>query len=85
MNFPKFLIFSQGNKIVKIFSFEHFEEYTKMGGTYFHQNFQVKTHADRLYVMDLLNSGEVHFIDEIRYETVKNEMISSLKHMLNKD
>ncbi|MFM2194877.1 MAG: hypothetical protein RL092_477 [Bacteroidota bacterium] len=78
MNFPKFLIFSQGNKIVKIFSFEQFEEYSKIGQSYTHQTFRVNTHADRLYVNDLLVLDENYFIDEQQYETMKNEMIQNL-------
>ncbi len=81
MNFPKFLIFSQGNRIVKIFSFEQFEEYSRMGQFYTHQAFRVNTHADRLYINDLLGMDENHFIEEQRYEAIKNEMIQTLKSL----
>ncbi|MFM2196312.1 MAG: hypothetical protein RL092_1912 [Bacteroidota bacterium] len=81
MNFPKFLIFSQGNKIVKIFSFEHFEEYSRMGQFYTHQAFRINTHADRLYINDLLVLDENYFIDEQQFEAIKNEMIQTLKSL----
>jgi hypothetical protein len=81
MNFPKFLIFSQGNKIVKIFSNELFEEYSKMGAYYVHNTFRVNTHADRLYISDMLQLDATHFIDEPRFESIKQEMLETLKPM----
>ncbi|MFM7619499.1 MAG: hypothetical protein ACKO5Y_06640 [Bacteroidota bacterium] len=53
-----------------------------MGQFYMHQAFRVNTHADRLYINDLLGMDKNHFIDEQRFEAIKNEMIQNLKSLV---
>ena len=80
MNFPKFLKFPEGKRIVQIFSSTTFEEVVIMGTSYFiHTNNSV-THADRIYVMDLLEgrNGAV-FISEEEYNTLKARISSNYK------
>jgi hypothetical protein len=75
MNFPKFLKFSQGNKIVQIFSLNSFEEIRKIGSFHQIQHIEVTTHSDRLYVQDMLALDLSYFISETEYFELKSSIL----------
>ena len=78
MNFPKFLKFSEGKRIVQIFSSTTFEEVVIMGSSYFIHTNNAVTHADRIYVMDLLEGGNgAAFISEEEYIALKDSISSN--------
>ena len=80
MDFPKFLKFPEGKRIVQIFSSTTFEEVVVMGTSYFiHTNNSV-THADRIYVLDLLEGGNgAEFITAIEFSEIKDRISSNYK------
>ena len=81
MNFPKFLKFPEGKRIVQIFSSTTFEEVVVMGTSYFIHTNNAVTHADRIYVMDLLEGQNgAEFITNEEYIEIKAR-ISSKKHV----
>ena len=81
MNFPKFLKFPEGKRIVQIFSSTTFEEVVIMGSSYFIHTNNAVTHADRIYVMDLMQGGNgAVFITEEEYNALKTD-ISSNYHL----
>ena len=78
MNFPKFLKFPEGKRIVQIFSSTTFEEVVIMGASYFIHNNNAVTHADRIYVMDLLEGGNgAEFITAEEYSEIKDRISSN--------
>ena len=78
MNFPKFLKFPEGKRIVQIFSSTTFEEVVIMGTSYFLHTNNAVTHADRIYVMDLLEGGNgATFISEEEYLALKADISSN--------
>ncbi|MFA9220430.1 MAG: hypothetical protein ACEQSL_04525 [Sediminibacterium sp.] len=80
MNFPKFLKFPEGKRIVQIFSSTTFEEVVVMGTSYFIHTNNAVTHADRIYVMDLLEGGNgAVFITEEEYVALKSGISSNNK------
>ena len=80
MNFPKFLKFPEGKRIVQIFSSTTFEEVVVMGTSYFIHTKNAVTHADRIYVMDLLEGGNgAVFISEEEYNALKTSISSNYK------
>ena len=80
MNFPKFLKFPEGKRIVQIFSSTTFEEVVVMGTSYFIHTNNAVTHADRIYVMDLLEGGnDALFISEEEYNALKASISSYYK------
>ena len=80
MNFPKFLKFPEGKRIVQIFSSTTFEEVVVMGTSYFIHTNNAVTHADRIYVLDLLECGnDALFISEEEYNALKASISSNYK------
>lgn len=80
MNSPKFLKFLDGKRIVQIFSSTTFEEVVVMGASYFVHTNQAVTHADRIYVQDLLESATDHeIITEEAYNELKLHISSNYK------
>lgn len=80
MDFPKFLKFPEGKRIVQIFSSTTFEEVVVMGTSYFIHTNNAVTHADRIYVMDLLEGGNgAVFISEEEYNAFKTSISSNYK------
>ena len=80
MNFPKFLKFPEGKRIVQIFSSTTFEEVVVMGTSYFIHTNNAVTHADRIYVLDLLESGNgAEFITAEEYNEIKDRISSIYK------
>lgn len=80
MDFPKFLKFPEGKRIVQIFSSTTFEEVVVMGTSYFIHTNHAVTHADRIYVLDLLESGSgAEFITSEEYEEIKTRISSNYK------
>jgi len=78
MNFPKFLKFPEGKRIVQIFSSTTFEEVVVMGTSYFIHTNNAVTHSDRIYVMDLLEGGNgAVFISEEEYIALKDNISSN--------
>lgn len=78
MDFPKFLKFPEGKRIVQIFSSTTFEEVVVMGTSYFIHTNNAVTHADRIYVMDLLEGGNgAEFISSEEYHEVKDRISSN--------
>lgn len=78
MDFPKFLKFPEGKRIVQIFSSTTFEEVVVMGTSYFIHTNNAVTHADRIYVMDLLEGGNgAEFISSEEYNEVKDRISSN--------
>jgi hypothetical protein len=72
MNFPKFLKFPEGKRIVQIFSSTTFEEVVVMGTSYFIHTNNAVTHADRIYVSDLMEGGNgAEFITKEAYDEIK--------------
>jgi hypothetical protein len=80
MNFPKFLKFPEGKRIVQIFSSTTFEEVVVMGTSYFIHTNNAVTHADRIYVLDLLEGGNgAEFITEEEFNEIKYRISSNYK------
>ena len=80
MNFPKFLKFPEGKRIVQIFSSTTFEEVVIMGTSHFIHTNNAVTHTDRIYVMDLLESRNgATFISEEEYNALKASISSNYK------
>jgi hypothetical protein len=80
MNFPKFLKFPEGKRIVQIFSSTTFEEVVVMGTSYFIHTNNAITHADRIYVLDLLEGGTgATFISEEEFHALKTSISSNYK------
>jgi hypothetical protein len=80
MNFPKFLKFPEGKRIVQIFSSTTFEEVVVMGTSYFIHTNNAVTHADRIYVLDLLEGGNgAEFITEEEFNEIKDRISSNYK------
>ena len=80
MIFPKFLKFPEGKRIVQIFSSTTFEEVVIMGTSYFVHTNHAVTHADRIYVMDLLEGRNgAEFITKEEYDKVKARISSNNK------
>jgi len=80
MDFPKFLKFPEGKRIVQIFSSTTFEEVVVMGTSYFIHTNNAVTHADRIYVLDLLESGNgAEFITAEEYNEIKDRISSIYK------
>ena len=78
MDFPKFLKFPEGKRIVQIFSSTTFEEVVVMGTSYFIHTNNAVTHADRIYVMDLLEGGNgAEFITKETYDEIKTSISSN--------
>ncbi len=80
MDFPKFLKFPEGKRIVQIFSSTTFEEVVVMGTSYFIHTNNAVTHADRIYVLDLLegvNGAEIITAEE--YTEIKDRISSNYK------
>ena len=78
MNFPKFLKFPEGKRIVQIFSSTTFEEVVVMGTSYFIHTNNAVTHADRIYVMDLLEGRNgAEFITNEEYIEIKARISSN--------
>lgn len=76
LQYPKFLKFPDGKRIVKIFSATQFEEYSVLGKyTFYHLN-EAKTHADRIYVMDLVENSQLDVLSEENYELLKAELLN---------
>jgi hypothetical protein len=80
MDFPKFLKFPEGKRIVQIFSSTTFEEVVVMGTSYFIHTNNAVTHADRIYVLDLLEGGDgAEFITAEEYCEIKDRISSNYK------
>ena len=80
MDFPKFLKFPEGKRIVQIFSSTTFEEMVVMGTSYFIHTNNAVTHADRIYVSDLLEGGNgAEFITAEEYNEIKDRISSNYK------
>ncbi len=80
MDFPKFLKFPEGKRIVQIFSSTTFEEVVVMGTSYFIHTNNAVTHADRIYVLDLLESGNgAEYITAQEYSEIKDRISSNYK------
>ena len=80
MDFPKFLKFPEGKRIVQIFSSTTFEEVVVMGTSYFIHTNNAVTHADRIYVLDLLEGGNgAEFITAQEYNEIKDRISSNYK------
>lgn len=80
MDFPKFLKFPEGKRIVQIFSSTTFEEVVVMGTSYFIHTNNAVTHADRIYVMDLLEGGNgAEFISSEEFNEIKDRISSNYK------
>jgi hypothetical protein len=80
MDFPKFLKFPEGKRIVQIFSSTTFEEVVVMGTSYFIHTNNAVTHADRIYVLDLLKGGNgAEFITAEEYNEIKDRISSNYK------
>jgi hypothetical protein len=80
MDFPKFLKFPEGKRIVQIFSSTTFEEVVVMGTSYFIHTNNAVTHADRIYVLDLLEGGNgAEFITDEAYNEIKDRISSNYK------
>jgi hypothetical protein len=80
MDFPKFLKFPEGKRIVQIFSSTTFEEVVIMGTSYFIHTNNAVTHADRIYVLDLLEGGNgAEFITTEEYNEIKDRISSNYK------
>lgn len=80
MDFPKFLKFPEGKRIVQIFSSTTFEEVVVMGTSYFIHTNNAVTHADRIYVLDLLEGGNgAEFITGEEYNEIKDRISSNYK------
>ncbi len=78
MDFPKFLKFPEGKRIVQIFSSTTFEEVVVMGTSYFIHTNNAVTHADRIYVLDLLEGGNgAQFISSEEYNEIKDRISSN--------
>lgn len=74
--YPKFLKFPDGKRIVKIFSATQFEEYSVMGKyTFYHLN-EAKTHTDRIYVMDLMENSQLLVLTEEEFELFKDQLLA---------
>lgn len=74
--YPKFLKFPDGKRIVKIFSATQFEEYSVMGKyTFYHLN-EAKTHTDRIYVLDLIENVQLQSLNEEEFETFKAQLLA---------
>ena len=72
--------FPEGKRIVQIFSSTTFEEVVIMGTSYFIHTNNAVTHADRIYVMDLLEGGNgATFISEEEYHALKTDISSNYK------
>jgi hypothetical protein len=80
MDFPKFLKFPEGKRIVQIFSSTTFEEVVVMGTSFFIHTNNAVTHADRIYVLDLLEGGNgAEFITSDEYIEIKDRISSNYK------
>lgn len=80
MDFPKFLKFPEGKRIVQIFSSTTFEEVVVMGTSYFIHTNNAVTHADRIYVLDLLEGANgAEFITAEEYNEIKDRISSNYK------
>jgi hypothetical protein len=80
MDFPKFLKFPEGKRIVQIFSSTTFEEVVVMGTSYFIHTNNAVTHADRIYVLDLVEGGNgAEFITSEEYNEIKDRISSNYK------
>ena len=80
MDFPKFLKFPEGKRIVQIFSSTTFEEVVIMGTSFFIHTNNAVTHADRIYVLDLLEgSNGAEFITSEEYTEIKDRISSNYK------
>lgn len=80
MDFPKFLKFPEGKRIVQIFSSTTFEEVVIMGTSFFIHTNNAVTHADRIYVLDLLEGGNgAEFITSDEYIEIKDRISSNYK------
>jgi hypothetical protein len=80
MDFPKFLKFPEGKRIVQIFSSTTFEEVVVMGTSYFIHTNNAVTHADRIYVLDLLEGGNgAEFITAEEFNEIKDRISSNYK------
>ena len=80
MDFPKFLKFPEGKRIVQIFSSTTFEEVVVMGTSYFIHTNNAVTHADRIYVLDLLEGlNGAEFITAKEYNEIKDRISSNYK------
>ena len=80
MDFPKFLKFPEGKRIVQIFSSTTFEEVVVMGTSYFIHTNNAVTHADRIYVLDLLEGGNgAELITGEEYNEIKDRISFNYK------
>ena len=61
---------------MKIFSSTQFEEFSVLGKyTFYHLN-EAKTHADRIYVLDLIENNLLLALSENEFESFKTELLN---------